>query len=64
MACGKKTFLNRHDAKTYLKLMNKTHSGTTKLTNVYYCSECDHWHMTSMPKISSRDYTRHLNKER
>ena len=63
MACTKKVFASRKDAKKKVKELNRRKSGAKPLTNSYYCKECDGYHNTSAPKKSSRDYTRRLNKD-
>ena len=63
MACTKKVFKTRKDAKKNVKKLNRLKIGAKPLTNSYYCAECDGYHNTSAPKKSSRDYTRRLNKD-
>ena len=59
MACGKKVYLSKSDAKKGKKRLNKKYN--KQLTNPYYCDECSNWHLTSMKKNSSRSLTR-INK--
>jgi hypothetical protein len=56
--CEKKCYTSRKEAKKAMKMMN--HNYGFKLTNVYYCLLCDHYHITSMSKKRSRK----LNKKR
>ena len=62
--CQKVCYTDRKEAKKHVKEMNRSGKLERPLTNVYYCSDCLHWHVTSSPKISSRDYTRRLNKQK
>lgn len=59
--CFKKCYQTNREAKKYLKLMNTTkpHLG---LTATYFCSQCQCYHVTSMNKKRSRNFTRTLNK--
>lgn len=62
MACGKICYLNRKQAKKSLKEINrqlKKRGEEIILKDVYLCNECLYWHTTSIPKIRSRDLTRH-----
>lgn len=60
--CFKKCFKTKQDAKNFRKIFNTMKSIGGKLTTVYYCETCSRYHLTSMPKQSSRDYKRHLKK--
>lgn len=54
MTCGKVTYTSRRQAKEAMKKMNHTNICQKKLTDVYFCDECQHWHLTSMGKRQSR----------
>jgi hypothetical protein len=56
MACNKKRYLTRKDAKAEAKKMNVVFD--VKITNQYKCLECDYWHNTSMNKKKSRNFSR------
>ena len=58
--CVKLYFVSRKLAKRALKSFNKESQGLrSKLTNVYWCSKCEFWHITSMNKKKSRAITRY-----
>lgn len=60
--CSKQCYISRKEAKKSMKNINKTkHHG---LTNSYFCEECQSWHLTSIGKQRSRDWTRHLKKQK
>jgi hypothetical protein len=60
--CKKKCYVSKKEAKKALKAINKKKRFENKMTNSYFCIPCNAFHLTSMPKESSRNYTRHLNK--
>lgn len=60
--CLKNCYDTRKEAKKRMKELNKAHHFEGKLNNIYYCEQCSSYHLTSMPKQKSRDWTRHLNK--
>jgi hypothetical protein len=54
--CGKVCYTSRKEAKEIIKRVN--HRGKFKVTNAYFCDQCDHWHVTSMEKDKSREIGR------
>lgn len=59
MRCEKVYYSTRADAKAALKRINKLHNTDKKLTDVYLCDKCNHWHLTSMNKKKARAIRRH-----
>lgn len=59
MNCKKKCFQTRKEAKKEMKDLN--HWREKKLTNIYWCDTCSAFHLTSMDKNKSREYTRKNN---
>lgn len=53
--CHKRYFSSRRDAKRFMKIYNKSHKDVV-LTDVYQCSYCFGYHMTSIPKDISRNF--------
>lgn len=47
---GKKSFKNKGDATNFMRDFNRRNPTTSKLRNVYECSECGKWHMTTQPR--------------
>lgn len=47
---GKKSFKNKGDATNFMRDFNRRNPVTSKLRNVYECSECGKWHMTTQPR--------------
>lgn len=47
---GKKSFKNKGDATNFMRDYNRRNPTTSKLRNVYECSECGRWHMTTQPR--------------
>jgi hypothetical protein len=66
--CHKQIYASRHDAKKSMAMLNrkfKNRGKKDKLNDVYFCDECQAWHITSMNKEQSRNITRkhkHPNK--
>lgn len=60
MRCGKKWYPTRKQAKSERKRLNKLkrarwgHENEDKLTTEYFCTECNGWHTTHMPKATSK----------
>jgi len=57
--CFKVRFHSRKAAKHRMKEINL--KPDMHIDDVYFCKECDSWHLTSMDKKRSRDYTKKLN---
>lgn len=64
IACLKKPYTTRSEAKKAMKLLNKSHNLKNNLTNIYFCEKCSQYHLTTLPKQASRDFTRYLNKRK
>lgn len=60
--CFKNCYDTRKEAKKKMKELNKSHHFDKQITNIYFCEPCSKYHLTTMAKQSSRDWTRHLNK--
>lgn len=60
--CVKIRFETRKDAKKYIKRINKIGEIEKRLTNVYFCAECNGFHTTSKSKRKSRKMTQWINK--
>ena len=56
LTCKKKTYSSRKKAKKARRQM-RLQKGW-KMTNIYYCEECQGYHMTSMDKRKSRAISR------
>ncbi len=53
--CGKACHSSKKIAKASMRALNKTlQYRQKKLTGVYYCDVCSHWHTTSIDKTISR----------
>lgn len=59
--CEKRCFYSRGEIKKFIKEFNKEKRGDRKLTNSYFCEECQAYHATSIPKKKSRFFTRQDN---
>lgn len=55
MSCGKKTYATRQIAKNARRQLRK---GGFLMTNVYFCQDCQNYHLTSMNKKVSRSKKR------
>lgn len=62
--CEKIKYTSRKKGKAAIKTYNKINRKGAKLTDTYFCEECQHWVLTSQAKQSSRDYRRHLNNKK
>jgi hypothetical protein len=60
--CTKRVFYTRKEAKRALKIINHK-KGDRALQDVHYCLMCEAYHLTSMAKQSSRDYTRKIRNQ-
>lgn len=58
MRCKKKIYRDKKEARKARKRLNRNKVTKRKITNIYYCSECDSYHLTSMDKEHSRSITR------
>ena len=54
--CTKKVFITRPIAKRWLKKKNKDPRMTKPLTSVYFCNECEVYHVTSEDKSTRKFY--------
>lgn len=54
MKCGKVPYFTRKEAKKALKDLNHTNLLDKKLTDVYFCDDCQMWHHTSIQARKSR----------
>lgn len=59
--CMKTCYRSRKDAKRVMKYLNRTKHH--EMTDAYYCEKCQAYHLTSMPKQKSRDFSRYLKKQ-
>ena len=59
--CGKLCFETKAEAKSYIKKANKRKVQEIKLTNAYWCEECQSFHTTSASKRKNRRSNRFLN---
>lgn len=62
MNCQKRCYQSRAEAKRALKRINQL-NGDNNLKDVYWCEECQHWHLTSMTKKDSRNFTRRIRNQ-
>lgn len=49
---GKHPYASEQDARDAMRVLRK--KGVTELRNVYLCSRCDHWHLTSKRQKAGR----------
>ena len=49
---GKHPYATEQDARDAMRVLRK--KGVTELRNVYLCSRCDHWHLTSKRQKAGR----------
>ena len=61
--CFKVFYATKKIAKNEKKRLNLMKKFNGRLTDVYYCTECLGYHLTSTPKKRSRSYKRILNKK-
>ncbi len=54
--CVKKRYSTRKEAKKELKKIIRKSKKDKKPTDVYYCDDCQQWHLTSMIKTLHRKY--------
>ncbi len=59
--CPKKRFPSRKDAKKQMKRQNSYQFRTYTVGDVYKCTICGYWHLTSIDKINSRELSRKNN---
>lgn len=56
--CKKIGYSSRQLAKQAVKRINQYLKGGRPLKDVYFCTQCQEWHTTSMDKTHSRAITR------
>jgi hypothetical protein len=62
MWCHKFFYHTRKQAKKAMKKLQMLYHRDVR--TVYYCDECSGFHLTSQEKENSRNYTRHLRKNK
>lgn len=53
-SCKKICFVSRSAAKKKIKLWNRLNTEGPKLTEAYFCEDCQSWHITSQSKDEQR----------
>lgn len=61
--CTKKRYETKKYAKQYLKKLQKSNSLSKNVTCVYFCHDCQCYHLTSMGKKKSRRMTRSIKND-